>query len=42
MLADRGHLDYEKPVAEYWPEFAQNGKERITVQDLMEHKVANY
>ena len=27
MLADRGLLDFDKPVASYWPEFANNGKE---------------
>ena len=26
VLADRGQLDFKAPVAEYWPEFAQNGK----------------
>ncbi|XP_071500803.1 beta-lactamase domain-containing protein 2-like [Diadema antillarum] len=38
MLVDRGLLDYNKPVAHYWPEFAQKGKEKITVKDMMEHK----
>ena len=27
-LADRGLIDYEAPVAEYWPEFGANGKSR--------------
>ena len=35
MLADRGLLDYEKPVAHYWPEFAQAGKGAITVRQLI-------
>lgn len=35
MLADRGLLDYSRPVAFYWPEFAQAGKEAITVHQLM-------
>ncbi|XP_071494332.1 beta-lactamase domain-containing protein 2-like [Diadema antillarum] len=39
MLVDRGLLDYNKPVAHYWPEFAQKGKEKVTVKDMMEHKV---
>ena len=26
MLADRGALDLDAPVARYWPEFAQNGR----------------
>jgi CubicO group peptidase (beta-lactamase class C family) len=33
----RGWLDYEKRVCEYWPEFAQQGKERITVRQLLAH-----
>lgn len=40
MLADRGLLDFKKPVSHYWPEFAQNGKEKITVEMLMEHEAA--
>lgn len=35
MLADRGLLDFGRPVAFYWPEFAQAGKERITVGQLV-------
>lgn len=34
-LADHGLLDYDTPVAHYWPEFAQAGKEEITVRQLM-------
>lgn len=34
----QGLFDYEKPVAEYWPEFAQNGKEAITVRQLIGHQ----
>jgi CubicO group peptidase (beta-lactamase class C family) len=34
----RGWLDYEQPVCEYWPEFAQNGKERITVRQLLAYQ----
>ncbi|OBI36780.1 esterase [Mycobacterium sp. E1386] len=36
-LADRGLIDYEAPVAEYWPEFAANGKANLTVRDVMRH-----
>ena len=32
ILADRGELDLHAPVARYWPEFAQAGKERIEVR----------
>lgn len=34
----RGWLDYEAPVASYWPEFAQNGKAAITVRQLLGHE----
>ncbi len=34
----RGWLDYEERVCTYWPEFAQNGKERITVRELLAHQ----
>src|SRR6202008_2770212 len=34
----RGWLDYELPVCKYWPEFAQQGKARITVRDLLAHQ----
>lgn len=37
LLADRGELDFLAPVAKYWPEFAANGKARITVAQLMSH-----
>ncbi len=36
-LADRGLIDYEAPVAEYWPEFAANGKGNLTVREVMQH-----
>ena len=38
LLVERGYLDYKKPVAEYWPEFAANGKENITVEILISHQ----
>jgi CubicO group peptidase (beta-lactamase class C family) len=34
----RGWLDYEAPVSSYWPEFAQRGKEAITVRQLLAHQ----
>jgi CubicO group peptidase (beta-lactamase class C family) len=34
----RGLIDYEAPVARYWPEFAQNGKAGITVRQLLGHE----
>jgi len=36
-LVDRGLIDYDEPVATYWPEFAAAGKERITVRQLLNH-----
>lgn len=38
ILADRGIIDYDAPVAKYWPEFAANGKEKITVAQAMSHQ----
>jgi CubicO group peptidase (beta-lactamase class C family) len=37
-LADRGLIDYDAPVAEYWTEFGANGKSRVTVRELMGHR----
>ncbi|MFD6356949.1 serine hydrolase domain-containing protein [Nocardia tengchongensis] len=37
-LADRGLLDYNAPVSEYWPEFAAHGKGSITVTELLSHR----
>lgn len=35
MLVDRGKIDLEAPVARYWPEFAQAGKDKISVRTLL-------
>ncbi|MFT7645560.1 MAG: CubicO group peptidase (beta-lactamase class C family) [Candidatus Poriferisodalaceae bacterium] len=37
LLADRGELDLDAPVAEYWPEFATNGKEKVVVSQMLSH-----
>jgi len=37
LVADRGDLDFDAPVAKYWPEFAANGKAEIKVSHLMSH-----
>ena len=37
MLADGGELDFNAPVARYWPEFAAEGKDGITVAHVMSH-----
>jgi len=36
-LADRGLIDYDAPVAQYWPEFGAEGKSRITVREVLTH-----
>jgi CubicO group peptidase (beta-lactamase class C family) len=38
LAHSRGWLDYEERVAAYWPEFAQNGKQDITVRQLLAHQ----
>jgi CubicO group peptidase (beta-lactamase class C family) len=38
ILADRGELDFDAPVAKYWPEFGNNGKETIPVRMLLNHQ----
>lgn len=37
-LHEAGVFSYDTPVAEIWPEFGQNGKERITIRTLMNHR----
>ena len=37
MLVDRGLIDAYAPVADYWPEFAANGKEAIEVRHILSH-----
>ena len=37
MLADRGLIDVDDPIAKYWPEFAQNGKADIPVRWGLSH-----
>ncbi len=38
MLVDRGVLEYDTPVARYWPEFAQRGKADIPLRFIMDHR----
>ncbi len=42
MAVDRGLVDYDDPVALHWPEFAQAGKERITIRQVMAHQSGLY
>ncbi|MCO1574233.1 beta-lactamase family protein [Crossiella sp. SN42] len=38
LLVQRGQLDLDAPVADYWPEFAVNGKEQVLVRWLLSHQ----
>ena len=38
LAHSRGWLDYDELVCKYWPEFAQNGKDKITVRQLLAHQ----
>lgn len=38
LVHSRGWLNYDERVCKYWPEFAQHGKERITVRQLLAHQ----
>ncbi len=37
MLADQGRLDFDAPVAKYWPEFAQKGKQDVRIRQVLTH-----
>ncbi|AYC40631.1 serine hydrolase domain-containing protein [Streptomyces griseorubiginosus] len=38
LLRQRGELDLDAPVAEYWPEFKARGKERVLVRHVLDHR----
>jgi CubicO group peptidase (beta-lactamase class C family) len=38
LAHSRGLFDYDEPVSKYWPEFAQQGKDKITIRQLMAHQ----
>ena len=38
MVVDRGLIELDAPVARYWPEFAQGGKQAVTVRDALTHQ----
>ncbi|HEX3786259.1 MAG TPA: serine hydrolase domain-containing protein [Pseudonocardiaceae bacterium] len=38
LLAERGKLALDDPVAEYWPKFGQRGKESITIRQVLRHR----
>jgi CubicO group peptidase (beta-lactamase class C family) len=37
VLAEQGKIGYDDPIADYWPEFAQHGKERTLVRHALSH-----
>jgi CubicO group peptidase (beta-lactamase class C family) len=39
IQAERGHVDYDAPIATYWPEFAAGGKQTATVRHALTHRV---
>lgn len=38
VLVSQQLLEYDKPIAHYWPEFAANGKDQITLRQIMSHQ----
>lgn len=42
ILVDEGLLDYDRPIADYWPAFAQNGKHSITLRHVLTHEAGLY
>lgn len=42
MCVERGLLSYDEPVHHFWPEFATNGKEQVTVGQLLSHRAGLY
>jgi CubicO group peptidase (beta-lactamase class C family) len=42
IMVDRGLLDYDAAVADYWPEFAQAGKRDITLRQVLAHQSGLY
>ena len=39
VLVDRGVLEYDAPIADLWPEFAANGKEKATLRHVLTHTI---
>ncbi|MEH6588675.1 MAG: serine hydrolase domain-containing protein [Halioglobus sp.] len=42
IYADRGLIDYDAKVCQYWPEFAKAGKSNITVRQVLSHQSGLY
>lgn len=41
-LVDLGYLNYDRPLAQDWPEFAVNGKQNITLRHVLSHRSGLY
>ena len=39
IQAERGLLEYDRPISQYWPEFAQQGKGQVTVRQTLDHSI---
>ena len=39
LQAERGLIEYDTPIAHYWPEFAAHGKDTATVRDALSHRL---
>ena len=37
-MHDKGKMYYDDKISKYWPEFKNNGKENITIEELMKHQ----
>ncbi|MCW4019927.1 MAG: beta-lactamase family protein, partial [Candidatus Bathyarchaeota archaeon] len=42
LAHSRGLFDYDERIAKYWPEFAQQGKDKITIRQLLAHQAGLY
>lgn len=42
IIVSEGFLDYDTPVAKFWPEFGQNGKENMTLRHILSHQSGLY
>ena len=42
ILVSEGFLDYDTPVIQYWPEFGQNGKSKMTLRHILSHQSGLY
>lgn len=38
ILVSEGFIDYDTPIIQYWPEFGQNGKEKMTLRHILSHQ----